>query len=386
MNKYFIHSLSSNSDDVELHHYVDGAYKSKKTTHLDSVSEFIDPDSDIFYFVPSSQISSIKISINNEESNEAIKARLLSDLDDYIVSDISQNDIFINRNPDLALLINDKYLSDISQSLKSTGAKIHVYPEHFIAYVRSKSSILKLYDRYIFSFDSAEGFSETEAGLNKYLDLLNKERSDYEPRILIEDKTLIKNFGDSNLDYVGLEELHSGFAKEHLTLPNLFQTNFSLNYLIKRFQINKLDIALAITALSLLVIYPLSSTYINNNYANEYKNETINLFKKINPNIKKVVNPRRQIDEIIKSYNLSEDNRLDISGIESIKRLDIPEITKVNLNVDNSEAKLTLSKLGSAQYKFLINILPQSNLVLLNEDIETKDGKVSGTVLIKFAI
>jgi type II secretory pathway component PulL len=135
-----------------------------------------------------------------------------------------------------------------------------------------------------------------------------------------------------------------------------------------------------------LVIYPLSSTYINNNYANEYKNETINLFKKINPNIKKVVNPRRQIDEIIKSYNLSEDNRLDISGIESIKRLDIPEITKVNLNVDNSEAKLTLSKLGSAQYKFLINILPQSNLVLLNEDIETKDGKVSGTVLIKFSI
>jgi hypothetical protein len=336
--------------------------------------------------VPSSQISSIKISINDEESNEAIKARLLSDLDDYIVSDISQNDIFINRNPDLALLINDKYLSDISQSLKSTGAKIHVYPEHFIAYIRSKSSILKLYDRYIFSFDSAEGFSETEAGLNKYLDLLNKERSDYEPRILIEDKTLIKNFGDSNLDYVGLEELHSGFAKEHLTLPNLFQTNFSLNYLIKRFQINKLDIALAITALSLLVIYPLSSTYINNNYANEYKNETINLFKKINPNIKKVVNPRRQIDEIIKSYNLSEDNRLNISGIESIKRLDIPEITKVNLNVDNSEAKLTLSKLGSAQYKFLINILPQSNLVLLNEDIETKDGKVSGTVLIKFAI
>lgn len=386
MNKYFIHSLSSNSDDVELHHYVDGAYKSKKTTHLDLVSEFIDPDSDIFYFVPSSQISSIKISINNEESNEAIKARLLSDLDDYIVSDISQNDIFIHRNPDLALLINDKYLSDISKSLQSSGAKIHVYPEHFIAYVRSKSSILKLYDRYIFSFDSAEGFSETETGLNKYLDLLNKERGGYEPKLLTEDKALIKNFGDSNLDYVELEELHSGFVKEHLTLPNLFQTNFSLNYLIKRFQINKLDIALAITALSLLVIYPLSSTYINNNYANEYKNETINLFKKINPNIKKVVNPRRQIDEIIKSYNLSEDNRLNISGIESIKRLDIPEITKVNLNVDNSEAKLTLSKLGSTQYKFLINILPQSNLILLNEDIETKDGKVSGTVLIKFSI
>ncbi len=194
MNKYFIHSLSSNSDDIELHHYIDGLYKSKKTTHLDLVSKFIDPDSDIFYFVPSSQISSIKISINDEESNEAIKARLLSDLDDYIVSDISQNDIFIHRNPDLALLINDKYLSDISQSLQSTGAKIHVYPEHFLAYVRSKSSILKLYDRYIFSFDSAEGFSETEMGLNKYLDLLNKERSDYEPRILIEDKTLIENF------------------------------------------------------------------------------------------------------------------------------------------------------------------------------------------------
>ena len=75
---------------------------------------------------------------------------------------------------------------------------------------------------------------------------------------------------------------------------------------------------------------------------------------------------------------------MSISGLESIKRLDIPEITKLYMDINRSEAQITLSGLGSNQYKFLTNLMPQANLILIKEDIETNDGEVSGIILVGF--
>ena len=85
---------------------------------------------------------------------------------------------------------------------------------------------------------------------------------------------------------------------------------------------------------------------------------------------------------ILNSYNLEQASNLSISGLDSIKRLDIPEITKLYMDIDKSEAQLTLSDLGSSQYQFLINLLPQANLNLIKEDVKTLNGKVSGFVII----
>ena len=68
--------------------------------------------------------------------------------------------------------------------------------------------------------------------------------------------------------------------------------------------------------------------------------------------------------------------------MDSLKVLDIPQLTKVFMNVETSEATLTLSELGSNQFKFLMTLLPQSNLILIQDNTEIVNGKVSGTVLI----
>ena len=52
------------------------------------------------------------------------------------------------------------------------------------------------------------------------------------------------------------------------------------------------------------------------------------------------------------------------------------------MDINKSEAQLTLSDLGSSQYQFLINLLPQANLNLIKEDVKTLNGKVSGSVII----
>jgi hypothetical protein len=384
MNRYLLHNLSNNHNEVEAFHYVEDTFQSKKQFHIDDISKYISSDSEIFYFIPSSKISSIKIDATKDDTDETIRARLLSDMDDFIVNDISENEIFIHRNPklDLAIVINKSYLISLTKKLRSTGSKIFICPEHMLSFLKDEASIFQIADRIIFSLSAGEGFSQNELNLDDYVNLLKQERKNFLPKLYINNSTLVKNFKDSEIKDISLETLHLLFIKEHSFLPNLYRSGFHLDYWIKRYQINKLDLALAIAATSLLVIYPISSTFLNNSYADEYKNETISIFKKINPNIKRVVNPRRQIDEILNSYNLEQASNLSISGLDSIKRLDIPEITKLYMDINKSEAQLTLSGLGSNQYQFLINLLPQANLNLITEDVKTSNGKVSGLITI----
>ena len=384
MNRYLLHNLSNNHNEVEAFHYVEDTFQSKKQFHIDDISKYISSDSEIFYFIPSSKISSIKIDATKDDTDETIRARLLSDMDDFIVNDISKNEIFIHRNSklDLAIVINKSYLISLTKKLRSTGSKIFICPEHMLSFLKDEASIFQIADRIIFSLSAGEGFSQNELNLDDYVNLLKQERKNFLPKLYINNSTLVKNFKDSEIKDISLETLHLLFIKEHSILPNLYRSGFHLDYWIKRYQINKLDLALAIAATSLLVIYPISSTFLNNSYADEYKNETISIFKKINPNIKRVVNPRRQIDEILNSYNLEQASNLSISGLDSIKRLDIPEITKLYMDINKSEAQLTLSGLGSNQYQFLINLLPQANLNLITEDVKTSNGKVSGLITI----
>lgn len=384
MNRYLLHNLSNNHNEVEAFHYVKDTFQSKKQFHIDDISKYISSDSEIFYFIPSSKISSIKIDATKDDTDETIRARLLSDMDDFIVNDISENEIFIHRNSklDLAIVINKSYLISLTKKLRSTGSKIFICPEHMLSFLKDEASIFQIADRIIFSLSAGEGFSQNELNLDDYVNLLKQERKNFLPKLYINNSTLVKNFKDSEIKDISLETLHLLFIKEHSILPNLYRSGFHLDYWIKRYQINKLDLALAIAATSLLVIYPISSTFLNNSYADEYKNETISIFKKINPNIKRVVNPRRQIDEILNSYNLEQASNLSISGLDSIKRLDIPEITKLYMDINKSEAQLTLSGLGSNQYQFLINLLPQANLNLITEDVKTSNGKVSGLITI----
>lgn len=384
MNRYLLHNLSNNHNEVEAFHYVEDTFQSKKQFHIDDISKYISSDSEIFYFIPSSKISSIKIDATKDDTDETIRARLLSDMDDFIVNDISENEIFIHRNSklDLAIVINKSYLISLTKKLRSTGSKIFICPEHMLSFLKDEASIFQIADRIIFSLSAGEGFSQNELNLDDYVNLLKQERKNFLPKLYINNSTLVKNFKDSEIKDISLETLHLLFIKDHSFLPNLYRSGFHLDYWIKRYQINKLDLALAIAATSLLVIYPISSTFLNNSYADEYKNETISIFKKINPNIKRVVNPRRQIDEILNSYNLEQASNLSISGLDSIKRLDIPEITKLYMDINKSEAQLTLSGLGSNQYQFLINLLPQANLNLITEDVKTSNGKVSGLITI----
>ena len=259
MNRYLLHNLSNNHNEVEAFHYVEDTFQSKKQFHIDDISKYISSDSEIFYFIPSSKISSIKIDATKDDTDETIRAR-------------SENEIFIHRNSklDLAIVINKSYLISLTKKLRSTGSKIFICPEHMLSFLKDEASIFQIADRIIFSLSAGEGFSQNELNLDDYVNLLKQERKNFLPKLYINNSTLVKNFKDSEIKDISLETLHLLFIKEHSILPNLYRSGF----------------------------------------------------------------------------------------------------------------QLTLSGLGSNQYQFLINLLPQANLNLITEDVKTSNGKVSGLITI----
>ena len=78
--------------------------------------------------------------------------------------------------------------------MRLTGAKIYIYPEHFLAYAKNEMSILELFGRFIFSFGKGEGFSEYKENIKKYLELIKDSRKDFLPKLFSTDKEIIAFF------------------------------------------------------------------------------------------------------------------------------------------------------------------------------------------------
>ena len=81
----------------------------------------------------------------------------------------------------------------------------------FLGFLKKKSSIFKVADRFIFSFNSGEGFSQTESTVQDYIDLVKQERIDFDPKIFSNDEILINAYKSTNLE--------ESVSYTHLTLP-----------------------------------------------------------------------------------------------------------------------------------------------------------------------
>ena len=79
MNRYFIHNSANDSNKLEVFHYLKNNFQSQTKIIINDISTLVGPDSEIFFFVPSSKITSIEIENSKKESEESAKAKLISD-------------------------------------------------------------------------------------------------------------------------------------------------------------------------------------------------------------------------------------------------------------------------------------------------------------------
>ena len=171
-------------------------------------------------------------------------------------------------------------------------------------------------------------------------------------------------------------------------MPNFFKFKPSLKNISAKLDITKNEILAFVASCIIIFSTPLVLINNNNKTAKDYEDATFSVFKKIDNNIKRVVAPRNQIDEILKqlpNVNTEVNTRtLPVKNLDFLVSIGDKYLESVNLDIDQNEADILFSNMPEAQFKIIKGLSQNFDIAILNEDVVMLDNKVSGEIKLGF--
>tara|TARA_Y100000992_G_C21264755_1_gene493347 strand:+ start:676 stop:1839 length:1164 start_codon:yes stop_codon:yes gene_type:complete len=384
MKTYITYPTNPTSESLFLLSDEDNFKNSKKILSLDELG-FITNKDILIYLIPSSLVSSYKFDSNEKLSLQNNMANFISEVDTQIVNDVSDNEFFIFKNN--GFVINKELIKNLNNSLSNLKCKVFVMPDYFINFQEGIDSITEFNDRFVFSFDNGTGTSINEDAIEQYIEIIKNNNPNYNPNIFSKDKSLEKLFKDNQKkERFTLKNL---IDNEFKNLPNFFKFDFSFKRIFKRLDFSKNEVYLCLTLLFLIITLPNLLIYQNNKNTNIYESETFNIFKKIDKNIKRVVSPTNQIDQLIQQIpiNLNSTNLINkekFNNLDFVISLGDKFIDNVEINFNDNIAVLSLDETPKLQYNLIKNISTRFDISIIDEDIRSTPNTVSGKVKIRF--
>ena len=384
MKTYITYPTNPTSESLFLLSDEDNFKNSKKILSLDELG-FITNKDILIYLIPSSLVSSYKFDSNEKLSLQNNMANFISEVDTQIVNDVSDNEFFIFKNN--GFVINKELIKNLNNSLSNLKCKVFVMPDYFINFKEGIDSITEFNDRFVFAFDNGTGTSINEDAIEQYIEIIKNNNPNYNPDIFSKDKLLEKLFKDNQKkEKFTLKNL---IDNEFKNLPNFFKFDFSFKRIFKRLDFSKNEVYLCLTLLFLIITLPNLLIYQNNKNTNIYESEIFNIFKKIDKNIKRVVSPTNQIDQLIQQIpiNLNSTNLINkekFNNLDFVISLGDKFIDNVEINFNDNIAVLSLDETPKLQYNLIKNISTRFDISIIDEDIRLTPNTVSGKVKIRF--
>ena len=120
--------------------------------------------------------------------------------------------------------------------------------------------------------------------------------------------------------------------------------------------------------------------YKNNSDAVIYTSATYNIFKSINKDIKKVVAPRAQIDDLLKGVPSDQVKNIKLPNLDIFYKLGSKYLTKSSINLETSVASISIDSMPEIQFKLIQSASSQFNVSIIDKDVVTINGFVSGVM------
>ena len=346
--------------------------------------DFIGGKDKLIYLLPSTLVSSHTFIQNEKLSHSNNLANFISEVDTDLANDVSENSFFIfDEN---GFVINKNILDEINSYLSKLKSKSIVIPDYFINQTPDLNTISQFNDKFLFAYKDGTGSSIEFNQIEYYLTVIRNAIPDFNPTIYGTSEDIKKLFQDSDFHP---EISYKNFVEKNFDkLPNFFKFKPSLKNISAKLDITKNEIFAFVASCIIIFSTPLVLINNNNKTAKDYENATFSVFKKIDNNIKRVVAPRNQIDEILKQLpNINtEVNR----QMASVKNLDFlvsmgdKYLKSVNLDIDQNEADIFFSNMPEAQFKIIKGLSKNFDLAIINEDVVILDNKVSGEIKLGF--
>ena len=356
----------------------------KKVSNFSDIKDFLtlSHTDKLIYLLPSSAIGSYAFERNDNLSTQNNLANFISDIDSFIVNDVSENEFFLFEN--IGFVMDKRLYNELNRSLNQLKCKVILIPDYFLNKKFDTNTITEFNNRFLFSFNDGTGSSTDQDSLAQYLDTVKSIYINFEPNVFI-NKSIKELDGYNQNKNISIAKFISSINDN---LPNLFKFEFSFQNIFNKLNFSRIEIYACLFLITSIIALPYIFTAQNNKQMNIYETEIFNIFKMIDKNTKRVITPKIQIDQLIEQIPGS--SRLQSSRNESkfdnfgfMISLGEKYIEAIKIDFSSNQATLNIEKLPQIQYAVVKNSVDTFNINIIDENIITENNEISGEIKIK---
>lgn len=356
----------------------------KKVSNFSDIKDFLtlSHTDKLIYLLPSSAIGSYAFERNDNLSTQNNLANFISDIDSFIVNDVSENEFFLFEN--IGFVMDKRLYNELNRSLNQLKCKVILIPDYFLNKKFDTNTITEFNNRFLFSFNDGTGSSTDKDSLAQYLDMVKSIYINFEPNVFI-NKSIKELDGYNQNKNISIAKFISSINDN---LPNLFKFEFSFQNIFNKLNFSRIEIYACLFLITSIIALPYIFTAQNNKQMNIYETEIFNIFKMIDKNTKRVITPKIQIDQLIEQIPGS--SRLQSSRNESkfdnfgfMISLGEKYIEAIKIDFSSNQATLNIEKLPQIQYAVVKNSVDTFNINIIDENIITENNEISGEIKIE---
>ncbi|MDA9921137.1 hypothetical protein N9D96_03610 [Gammaproteobacteria bacterium] len=379
MSQYIAHILNINADSINVYEQTNSKSSMFNISSLAELNILNESDS-LLVLIPSSTVTSYEFEENKSLSKQINIANFISEVDSSFADPVSNNDYFLHNNA--AYVVDKFFLKNLNTSLSELNTKIYVLPEYLINVVEGNDVITEFEGRFMISYSNKTGFALDHNSLSQYIEIVLNKNPNFNPLIFSTNKDLLNRFGEKvinksfDISSIDLSDINN--------LPNFFKLQISLSLFSKKMNLSKIQIAISLLALFIVMAGPKYLIYKNNTNAKIYSSSTFSIFKAIDKDVNRVIAPKSQIDQILEQLPESNFSSVELPNLDIFLKYGADYISDISIDVNTSVISIKINSMPDFQFNILKNNAERFNINIINDDLNSIDGFINGILKVGY--
>jgi len=379
MSQYIAHILNINADSINVYEQMNSKSSMFNISSIAELNILNESDS-LLVLIPSSTVTSYEFEENKSLSKQINIANFISEVDSSFADPVSNNDYFLHNNA--AYVVDKFFLKNLNTSLSELNTKIYVLPEYLINVVEGNDVITEFEGRFMISYSNKTGFALDHNSLSQYIEIVLNKNPNFNPLIFSTNNDLLNRFGEKvinksfDISSIDLSDINN--------LPNFFKLQISLSLFSKKMNLSKIQIAISLLALFIVMAGPKYLIYKNNTNAKIYSSSTFSIFKAIDKDVNRVIAPKSQIDQILEQLPESNFSSVELPNLDIFLKYGANYISDISIDVNTSVISIKINSMPDFQFNILKNNAERFNINIINDDLNSIDGFINGILKVGY--
>ena len=351
-------------------------------SELDEINDDKSIGKNIIFFNAEALNSCSLDEYDKSDKAELLKAKFFSGHDDQLLLNPSDLTFFSSFEDNIGIWGNSNYLDVLKQ--KTLDLRKSIFLPDYLLFFERKNIVVNLGSHYCFRLKDGRGYSGHYQKINALLKSNTKILDGLETRdVVTEELIFLQNLNHTS-DELDLISLVKKYHLHHLSSLNLLKSPFNIGRLLSLDLISFPDFK---KFASLIFATFLVSLLINATLKFQYESvtkETKQLFLNLGNNSSRLVNPKAQIDQLVKGLKISENqNYLDSRILNFLDNYQITELKGIEINIDDKFSVIYLESLSSQKLNIRMSFLNSSNLIV-EENFTEVNNQFNGSIKVLF--